>query len=143
MRLPFSKLLKADGHSVKKTCGGFMCNCPFHEDGTPSFSIFPTDDYAKCFGCDWKGDIINYQMDFHHLDFGAALEALQQKAGEIGSPLTNLTAAPTAGRIVPAILIPEQIEVSQAAVKRLQDDEHLWTSIATKRACDLTPKKWT
>ena len=54
------------------------CCCPFHNDGTPSFCISKTDDYAHCFGCQWKGDIIQYERDFHHVNFPAALKRLEE-----------------------------------------------------------------
>ncbi len=45
---------------------GNMARCPFHEDSTPSFSINPSENYFKCFGCDAKGSVI----DFVALKFG-------------------------------------------------------------------------
>ena len=39
---------------------GQLCNCPWHEDSTPSLSFFTDNDgfpAFKCFGCGKQGDI--------------------------------------------------------------------------------------
>jgi len=35
--------------------------CPFHEDKNPSFSLHPSKQYAKCFGCGVTADCIELE----------------------------------------------------------------------------------
>ena len=67
--LSFRALMEADGHKLQTSGAQVKCCCPFHPDRTPSFVIFDTDDYAKCFGCGWYGDIYKYEQEFHQVDF--------------------------------------------------------------------------
>jgi DNA primase len=72
-RTSFRKLLKDDGHEVRVSGLSAKCCCPFHPDKTPSFSIYPSDTGGHCFGCDWKGDIFDYEMKAHGVSFAEAL----------------------------------------------------------------------
>ena len=50
-----------------------MCCCPFHPDSTPSFCVkAEQDNTGKCFGCGWYGTIVDYEMEFHKVDFHEA-----------------------------------------------------------------------
>ncbi len=55
--------------------------CPFHTEKTPSFSVSSQHQYYKCFGCDAKGDVIKFVMEFHHLTFPEALKDLAERNG--------------------------------------------------------------
>src|ERR1700709_1521130 len=55
--------------------------CPFHTEKTPSFSVSALHQYYKCFGCDAKGDVIKFVMEFHHLTFPEALKTLADRNG--------------------------------------------------------------
>lgn len=68
----------ADGHVVEPSGKQFRALCPFHQEDTPSFYIWDDDQGAKCFGCDWSGDIIDYVRKAHGLEFNAAVEYLEQ-----------------------------------------------------------------
>lgn len=48
--------------------------CPFHEEKTPSFWV--KNNYGYCFGCHWKGDIINFVMEKERLNFPQAIKYL-------------------------------------------------------------------
>lgn len=56
------------------TVKGFT-KCPFHNEKTASFRIFP-DNHAHCFGCDWHGDSIDYLMKTQNLTFKEAVKSL-------------------------------------------------------------------
>ncbi len=71
-RISFRELLAADGHHFKSGGSNALCCCPFHDDRNPSLSIFPSDAYAHCFGCGWRGNIYAYEMDYKGVDFTEA-----------------------------------------------------------------------
>ena len=55
--------------------------CPFHNEKTPSFTVFPATKSFYCFGCGAGGDAITFVMRTENLDYRAALEVLAQRAG--------------------------------------------------------------
>ena len=55
--------------------------CPFHNERTPSFVVFPDGQRYHCFGCGKSGDIFTWLMDTENVDFKDALEQLAQRAG--------------------------------------------------------------
>lgn len=59
----------------------FKACCPFHEEKTPSFFVFPDRQTWKCFGCGAGGDLVSFVMRKEALDFGQALKMLAEKAG--------------------------------------------------------------
>jgi DNA primase len=55
--------------------------CPFHNEKTPSFSVYNEHQYFKCFGCDAKGDVFNFVMNIEGLTFWEALKKLAEQHG--------------------------------------------------------------
>lgn len=44
--------------------------CPFHEERTPSFKIPKNNqNFAKCFGCGWSGDAVDFVMKINGFNF--------------------------------------------------------------------------
>ncbi|MFP4344182.1 MAG: DNA primase [Anaerolineales bacterium] len=62
--------------------------CPFHNEKTPSFFVFPDSQRWHCFGCDKGGDIFTFAMEYEGWDFRTALEELGRQAGIEVRPLT-------------------------------------------------------
>lgn len=52
--------------------------CPFHDDSTPSFVVYPKTQTFHCFGCQKHGDVITFLMSIANLTFLQAVEALGQ-----------------------------------------------------------------
>ena len=78
-QISYKARLKSDGHKMHGGSGSqAKCRCPFHDDSTPSFSISKADDFGICFGCDWKGDIVQYEREFHTVDYPTALKRLEE-----------------------------------------------------------------
>ncbi len=55
--------------------------CPFHTEKTPSFNVHSTHQFYKCFGCDAKGDLINFVMEIEGLSFWETLKLLSERYG--------------------------------------------------------------
>ena len=50
--------------------------CPFHEERTPSFTIFTNDNSFYCFGCHSHGDSITFFMKLNKINFADAVKQL-------------------------------------------------------------------
>lgn len=60
----------------------FKARCPFHEERTPSFVVFPESGTWRCFGaCSTGGDLFSFLMQKENMDFREALQALAREAG--------------------------------------------------------------
>ena len=55
--------------------------CPFHNEKTPSFCVYPENNSFFCFGCNKGGDVITFIMGVENLDFTEAVRFLAQRAG--------------------------------------------------------------
>ncbi len=55
--------------------------CPFHEEKTPSFFVFPERGTWRCFGCGRGGDVISFVMEREKASFVEAVESLARDAG--------------------------------------------------------------
>jgi hypothetical protein len=66
-----SILLKMNGDK-------YSAQCPFHEDKTPSFYLYPETNTYHCFGCQAHGDVINLTMQLYGLSFKEAIRMLNQ-----------------------------------------------------------------
>jgi DNA primase len=51
-------------------------HCPFHDDPTPSFVVYPHNQSFYCFGCDVGGDVFRFVERIEHLSFSQALQRL-------------------------------------------------------------------
>lgn len=66
---------------LKKAGRNFRGLCPFHNEKTPSFMVSPDRQIFHCFGCGKGGSVIDFVMEYEHVDFSEALETLAQQAG--------------------------------------------------------------
>jgi DNA primase len=70
------------GYVQLKKSGRYLKGlCPFHQEKTPSFIVFPEKGTWHCFGCGRGGDIFSFVMLKENLDFRGALEQLARRAG--------------------------------------------------------------
>ena len=65
--------------NLKKTGGRYLGLCPFHEEKTPSFTVF--DDRYFCFGCKASGDVIDFVRQANGSNFIEAVHFLGAKYG--------------------------------------------------------------
>lgn len=83
--------------------------CPFHQEKTPSFVVYPDRGAWHCFGaCGVGGDVFSFVMKRDNLDFREALEVLAQKAGVDLAP-------PSAARSQQDQYLDRLREINQAA----------------------------
>ena len=55
--------------------------CPFHNEKTPSFTVYPATQSFYCFGCGAGGDAITFLKKIENLDYLDAVKTLAQPAG--------------------------------------------------------------
>ncbi len=67
---------------LQRSGRSFKANCPFHQEKTPSFHVFPDRQSWRCFGsCATGGDVLSFVMRSENLEFGEALRQMAQQAG--------------------------------------------------------------
>jgi DNA primase len=67
--------------SLRKSGSNFTACCPFHQERTPSFYVYPDDQSYHCFGCGAHGDAITLVREKERVDFSDAVELLARRAG--------------------------------------------------------------
>jgi len=67
--------------SLKKSGTSYKCNCPFHNEKTPSFTVSRERQTFKCFGCGVGGSVITFVMKYENFSFVEAVKVLAQRAG--------------------------------------------------------------
>ncbi len=55
--------------------------CPFHNEKTPSFTVYPDTKSFYCFGCGAGGEVINFIRRIENYDFIEAVKFLAERAG--------------------------------------------------------------
>lgn len=55
--------------------------CPFHNEKTPSFVVYPETQSFYCFGCGTGGDVITFIKNINHLDYIEAVKFLAARVG--------------------------------------------------------------
>lgn len=55
--------------------------CPFHQEKTPSFYVYPEQGTYHCYGCGKGGDVFTWLQETEHLEFGEALRQLADRSG--------------------------------------------------------------
>ncbi len=55
--------------------------CPFHNEKTPSFTVYPETSSFYCFGCGAGGDVVSFIRSIENLDYLDAVKLLADRAG--------------------------------------------------------------
>jgi DNA primase len=64
---------------LKKRGVNYLGLCPFHNEKTPSFTVSPSKEIFKCFGCGKVGNSVNFVMEHEHLTYPESLKYLARK----------------------------------------------------------------
>jgi DNA primase len=73
--IDLAEVIQAEGVTLRHDRG----HCPFHDDQTPSFSVYQGRDGRQrwhCFGCGAGGDVVDFVQKLHRVDFPGALRLL-------------------------------------------------------------------
>jgi DNA primase len=65
---------------LKKAGAVYKGLCPFHEENSPSFVVYPNTGRYKCFGCGESGDAVNFLMEHKGMTFPEAIETVAADA---------------------------------------------------------------
>ncbi|HQY30229.1 MAG TPA: DNA primase [Thermomicrobiales bacterium] len=66
---------------LKKAGRNYKGLCPFHNEKSPSFIVFPESGTFHCFGCGKGGDALTFYKEVERVDFKDALQELAKRAG--------------------------------------------------------------
>lgn len=67
--------------SLKRRGKTLVGLCPFHNEKTPSFTVYPDTRSFYCFGCGAGGDVISFVRRVENLDYIEAVRQVAQMAG--------------------------------------------------------------
>src|SRR6266498_1209628 len=66
---------------LKKRGANYLGLCPFHNEKTPSFTVSPTKEIYKCFGCGRSGNSISFIMEHEKYSYVETLKWLANRYG--------------------------------------------------------------
>lgn len=66
---------------LKKRGANYLGLCPFHNERTPSFTVSPSKEIYKCFGCGRSGNTISFVMEHEKYSYVEALRWLANRYG--------------------------------------------------------------
>ncbi|MFZ9241179.1 MAG: CHC2 zinc finger domain-containing protein, partial [Chitinophagaceae bacterium] len=64
---------------LKRRGTNYLGLCPFHNEKTPSFTVSPSKEIYKCFGCGKSGNAIGFIMDHEKFTYPEALKWLANR----------------------------------------------------------------
>src|SRR5574343_1886473 len=76
---------------LKKRGSNYLGLCPFHNEKTPSFTVSPSKEIYKCFGCGKSGNGIGFIMELEKYSY---VEALRWLANRYNIPIEETAVSP-------------------------------------------------
>ncbi|MGI8405467.1 MAG: DNA primase, partial [Thermomicrobiales bacterium] len=137
--------------SLKRTGRSFKGLCPFHQEKTPSFIVFPDSQNFHCFGCGKGGDIFTFYMQVENVEFREALQELAKRAGV----MLTTGSAPTPELDAHRTRLVEINELAQTyfshalsrspqgqAGRKMVNDRQLSPEVIEKFGLGFAPESW-
>ncbi len=90
-RIDLPALIERSGVQLRRQGANHVGVCPFHTDGTPSFTVPTGKAFFHCFGCEAHGDGIDFLQRHQGVSF---ITAVEQLAAEVGMALPDRKPAP-------------------------------------------------
>ena len=76
--------------SLSRAGQRYKAPCPFHQEKTASFMVYPERQSWHCYGaCSSGGDVFTFVMQIENIDFSETLQRLSQQAGIVLSEHNN------------------------------------------------------
>ncbi len=66
---------------LKRTGSTLKGLCPFHNERTPSFTVYPNTNSFYCYGCQSGGDVVTFIKTAENLDYIEAVKLLADRSG--------------------------------------------------------------
>ncbi len=109
--------------------------CPFHNEKTPSFHVYPSRGMFHCFGCQEGGDVVAFVQKFNGLDFWSAVTRLARAAG---------VEVPTTKDKLPEEIAADRVRASRRRTlyQTLGAAVEYWASQMTSRARSFALDRW-
>ena len=88
-RASLAAVIRSYGIELTKQGSKLFAHCPFHDDSTPSFSLYSKAgiERANCKGCNWDGDVLDFIIHIERLDpradFLKAVGILEEHIGGV------------------------------------------------------------
>jgi DNA primase len=92
-----AELARGYGFQLKKSGKDHLCKCPFHEDENDSLSISTDKGLFHCFGCDAKGNAIQFVQRMDNLSFPEAVRKLSGMKSNTSATKRKSTASKAGG----------------------------------------------
>jgi CHC2 zinc finger len=80
---PISAFCRSRGIELKKHGELLVAECPFHQEKTGSFTVYP-DDHFFCFGCEKHGHVVYLCAELDGISLAAAAEKLGGQSTDTG-----------------------------------------------------------
>ncbi len=96
--------------------------CPFHNEKTPSFSVSPSKQMYRCFGCHASGNVFTFLMQYENISFVDSLKELAGRAG-VALPEAEMTDEEKKEQSKRQLLLDIYKAAAEFYCARLQSDE--------------------
>ncbi|MFQ5328599.1 MAG: DNA primase [Thermodesulfobacteriota bacterium] len=67
--------------TLKQRGANYIGLCPFHSEKTPSFTVSEEKKIFYCFGCQAKGNVVTFLMQYEQLSFPEAVKTIASRVG--------------------------------------------------------------
>lgn len=134
---------------LKKSGSNYSALCPFHNEKTPSFSVSATKQFYYCFGCGASGNAIGFLMQYSHLSFIEAIEALATQTGlkipqEISPHHDHINKLTPAYELMEqiALFYEQQLKISEKAMEYVKEKRNLSIQTLQQFNIGYAPPGW-